>query len=240
MGVSIVGGSFHVLNQATVVASVLTVPFTVGFWVYPTVGSSVAWSAGGATDIGWRLENYNTGTGWSMYYYNAGQSGQAQTATGGALNAWQYIVMRFIGTTNRRLSVWTPGQAPTHVQGTGSVTPGTLTMHTIGAAKSGASEYGYYSGWFAEYFAATGDIQANNAQLDDQVLRRMAMEGPLSVPHIVPRVVEYRPLMCGVYDRDVLRRGSNWTATNGPTSSAHPPLYGTYVRPNQSIRQLYV
>lgn len=244
MSIRLTGSTFDTLVQASPL--VLTLPFTLGFWVYP-MGTGIPWSMGGAaSDIGYRIENSVSSTYWSMKYYNGtGNVGQAEIVASGIANAWQHLIVRYISNTNRRMSLVTRATVA-HANNTDSITPAALAMMTLGAAKSSA-EYAYYTGAVGEFFFADADIMPGGGVMSDSLHRQIAYCGPFSVDHVASKIVEYRSGRTGLGSRDdsigeIYQRSPSrpWVPANAPKLWEHPPLDPGYVRPDFRQQQQLV
>jgi hypothetical protein len=240
-----VSGSSQYLTQASALVTT-NGPFTVGFWVKINTlpGSDQEMCSISATSAQRTWEMYVKSTGAvGAGYYNGTAFGYVDTS-GNAITAgvWCYYIFRSISTTNRRISVWRPGSIVA-AQDTASFSAGALDRISLAMLQynSGAPT-AFCTCQLAEFFYADADVYPGGAAMDASLLSRIAFNGPLSVPHIVPMIVDYHPLRHPDIEADCYQRGGAraWTTGGAPTARDHPPLHGDYVRPRQVKRLLAV
>lgn len=223
-------------------------PLMVGCWATsagPFPDNNCLWclhnsAAPGAGD----LFSIQTGFGFTIGFEVWQQSGNVDQYFGVSLtpvaNAWYYILARSVAANNNRLSVLCPDGSIVHAADTTSSAPGNVDSWSIGTYEPGApgGETGFaWDGNIAELFVATCDIQPDGGQTLEWLLRKLAYEGPFSLPHIVPSITEYRSFRNGVFG---LGRGDNYGAKNAaltastewPRPASHPPLSPNYARPS--------
>lgn len=249
MSAFFVSGSSQFLRNST--PPITAVPFTVGFWLQPTVVS------GGVNRVVWGIFQSSNNSNYFNLYINittqtfAWEAGDGtdRDVTSGVASAgnWHYIILRAISATNRRISVLTANGTLTHAQETTSCVPTGLNRQTIGAYDGGAPA-NFYDGYIAEFFVCNADIQLDGAQLQDATMRKLAYGGPFSIPHIIPSIVEYRSFY-STQGSDTDKPGEvfwgsagrqSWVNTAGVRVGFHPPLSSGYVRPADTRRILMV
>jgi len=221
-------------------------PHTAACWVYPTTTGAdrIIYAASNGTSSQSCLLEQSSSNQWGIAAVAGGTLNPTLVGTVTA-NAWFFVIGRFISATNRRLAVLQPDGSTVHAQNTLSRNPTAPTTLTLGTNGSGTSAFG---GRIGEFWCTNTDIQADNAQLQDWMLRQLAYGGPFSVPHIAKDIVDYRsfrvfPESRGdrvgeVYHGRFGRQ--TWTNTNGVTIGAHPPLPYWYARPGQVRSQLVI
>jgi hypothetical protein len=225
---------------------ITAVPFTVGFWVRPTIVSvaqdlfSITDTAGTADYFSVEKSAANTwGIGCNGIFSNVGTVTQ---------DKWSYLICRYISATNRRLAVLNPDGSTSHVQSTTSRTPAGVDTMTIGAFEDSGGPQSWSDAHIAEWWIADIDIQADAAQLQDPHLRNLAYYGPFWYPHIARNIVEYRRLGQSI-GSDTDKTGeaiygklgkSNWTNVNNVLPGLQPPVMPMYERPGQYTRLMLV
>lgn len=167
------------------------------------------------------------------------------TATTGTLvlGTWNYIVLRGISATNRRLDVLYADGTSEHIQGTSSST-GTMGSLIVGpSANNEAPEV--ESARYAEFWYTNTDIQSGGAALNASTLHQLAFQGPFSVPHIGASVQEYFSLQSDFHGSNT---NTEYYSSVGPkvwtvsvlSPAEHPPLPYNYVKPGQRKTTLMV
>ena len=231
----------YIMNSS---APITAAPFSVGMWVMAgaTGATRTFWflgSSAAATNRDCFLLRQNSTNVWHI---SVADSGAQTSAAAGTVTAsqWFYVVGRFISATNYRIAVLQPDGSTAHAQGTISRTPASVDRSAVGIQAVATPTQGF-TGQVAEYWLASGDIQADGAQLQDNVLRQLAYGGPFSVPHIVKDIIEYRsfrtyPSSEGDNLNEVFHGAAGrqtWANINGVTIGHHPPLPYWYEKPGQ-------
>lgn len=173
-----------------------------------------------------------------------GTSATASVATALTANTWNYVVGRFISSTNRRISVLFSTGAIEHASDNLSRAPTSLDNLQIGHTIGGSQISSGWDGYLAEIWYAAGDVQPNSAaNTDASLLRQLAFYGPFSVPHLAGNIVEYLPFRSSVPTGDRYSEPGyyfaemprpTWTIGFGAaavTLAPHPPYVNKYVLP---------
>lgn len=240
MGLVVQTASSQYLSNAT--PPIKVYPFTVAMWAYPfTANTQVTmWSIRPSSGVADVFSIYKTSGGsWETAAIRS--TAAVATVGGVTANAWQYILVRFISATNRRISVLRSDGSTGHAQSTTSKTPtsGNLVAEEIGAI----STANFFDGIIAEYWKTNTDIQPDGAQLENELLSELAYDGPFSIPHIAKDLIDYRSLHEGL-SSDEDEQGESyfgplglqtWTKVNAPILGAHPPLQSPYRKPGFRI-----
>ena len=219
------------LNQSSPITAV---PFTIAAWVMPEdTGVSRTWwclCRASNANVYFRL-NRPSSNNWSISVNDGVSEAFTNTATAPTVNAWHFIVGRFISTTNRRIAVLLPDGSIEHAQNTTSKTPGSIAHMRIGNLRTTSADTQHWLGKVAEFWYANADIQADGAALQDWMVRQLAYGGPFSVPHIAHQIVEYRSLRNGLIQNnddpnEVYWRNAKqpWEVVSTPRLAPHPPL----------------
>ena len=226
------GSSTRLVNSAPPVTGY---PCTVGMWHLASVALS------GSSKCFWSLTD---GNGYFIIFWSNGSSavaiqaydgvGPFETTVAGTLtaNVWYYVLVRFISSTNRRLSVLLPDGSVAHAAGTTAVTLPTATSMSIGCANNGPTLL--WDGNVAEMFVTGTDIVPDNGQTPEWLIRQLAYRGPFSVPYIRKDILDYQSLRSSFEGGRVGEAFSGvkgkqiWAKTNAVTLGAHPPLLGGY------------
>ena len=237
----VLSSSQHLINTSP---PFITYPYSVGFWVYPQSVNNgqyrVWWGQGdtGGTNNHYTLLGQGPGTDFT-HACDGGTS--IAEASGGTVvvNTFYYVIGRGVSATNRWLAVLTP-IGTIHAQNTTSRTPSGLDNMTIGNLKR-TSNNNFCDARIAEFWCTATDIQADGAQLDDNLLRQLAYGGPFSVPNVAANLLEYRSFRKVIESDQDEAPGDElywggagrqvWTNTNGVTRGPHPPLPGWYRKP---------
>lgn len=252
--------SSYIENAASVITGY---PFTMACAVINTggVGTGMCMSIGSnttrnAASIG------NISGNWAL---NADNGTAFQTTVSTVQNPgppWVFILGRFISATNRWLTVVSAGESTTsgmfdNAQGTTNVTLSGFTRIRIGARADNTSQP--WAGSIAEAWYTNADIQADGAATEQELAFRLAYQGPTSVPHIMPMLVEWKRLRRSngdsskiVYDDQYWNAGLAastsppvWTPSGTVTLTHHPkqsdqyrrrdPHFGVLASPTQSV-----
>lgn len=224
------------------VPPVTTYPFTVGMWCYMTslVANRAVWSLRSASGSHF-FQTSIVGAGpfnFSISVADGGIVNSGTDATALAVNRWYFVVSRFNGTTERRISVLSDDGAATDTFSLVSTNPVGITQSRIGSFGTN-----YWDGALAEYWMTRSDIQPDNSSLKLATLRQLAKSGPFSIPHIASQVVDYRSFRQAIGSEqdgpDTLRGAfgpQTWVNTNGVALGSHPSLPGTWRGPGDFIR----
>ena len=226
---------------------VLDYPITVGCWVWPiNTNTECVWSLCDTANDN-HFFKLRKSTVFSASASAGGTELQASTAASFTINTWNYVVARFVSSTNRHVAaILSTGEA-SHGTNTTARAPTGLDTMSVGSRES-ATPVQFLNGLVAEFWVANIDIQADGAQLQDALLRQLAYGGPFSVPHIVKNIIEYRSFLkrptSDADDGGEIYHGSagrqTWTNTNGVTTGPHPPLPYWCVKPNQVQTELVI
>lgn len=232
---------------------VTAVPFTIAAWMRPTtvagpnaeycIGMS---NSGSDNSFHYIIRRADTGAGfkWAAYSEDTGAlsgiSAKAGTPTAGQ---WDFVVGRFVGSSSRWCDVLAGTGGTDHGQSTTTNTPAGINNQSLGSILflTGGAQ-AFFDGNVAEFWMTDSDVQGEDAALSDSLLRQLAYGGPFSVPHVASRLVMYRSFRDGVTGSNLTsayakRYGDmQWSATNSPIVSIHPPLPYWYARPNSQIR----
>lgn len=213
-------------------------PFTAGLWVNPdgvaALDSIFSLFTG---DEGFLLLNDNGNL--RFYTFDSGGNSLAQVGSFFNVGEWAYVVMRAISSTNRWVSGISRG-APSHAQSTVARAPGTATVMTFGSWEATAPS-SYFDGRFDGAFYTNTDIQPDGAELSNSLLRQLAYQGPLSVPHIAASIRnkgEYRSFRSRItqIDHAEVMWGAHapplWTNVNGVTIGPENPHSAAWVQPH--------
>ena len=216
-------------------------PFVVGVWFRPSFTNAVYSlfavnnSNGGATD---NRRLYLDGTGKLAFDITDGTNTSTATVTTptATANGWHFALLRFIAAANQKISLFSMvSGAVGHGSNVNSQVASSSTQANIGDVPSvngGTVD-------IAEYWIASGTLVgvADTANIDDMLLRRLALHGPFAIPHIGENVTYYLPFKSQfdfMYARDYAVLGADDTgggsifgAFGAPTDGAfadHPPL----------------
>lgn len=222
--------------------AVSTYPITVGIWAFPATasGTKPVWSLADTATNNNYVFLFQSSALWSV---NA--SGASNNVAGLVAGQWQFLLLRLISSTNRRLSVIAPSGEITHAAGINAVSPSGIDVMNIGAhERDTGSLISYFDGLLAEFWLTNTDIQADGAQVQTSTLLQLAYGGPFSVPHIVKNILEYRsfrkyPSSESDESEEVYHGPAGrqiWSNINGVTTGPHPPLPYWYGRPGDSSR----
>lgn len=203
---------------------VTSFPFTVGFWVYPTTTGTTRtfWSLGNnaSTTNRYRIGQANTNN-WFMGAFATTDS--VSTVGTVTANQWAFVVVRIISATNRWLQVLEYNGVYSSVQGTQSRTPSVNQLALGGTVSSTPAEFSDAA--IGDYWLCDADIGQNTAAaLEVQIMRTLAYEGPLSMPHLQGKLREHWTFWGGHKN---ITRQTFWTRSRSPylwTESATPPV----------------
>lgn len=233
--VFVASSSRRLLNSAP---PTIAAPFTLAMWVYPaqTAAQQVVWQA--RNQAANHLFALNV-SGTSAFQLSTNDGGSSLNTNAGTYtaNTWNFVVCRWISTTNRRIAVLQADGVPAHAQTTTLKNPNTPNVISIGSTGQGTPG-AYLDGRIAEWWYVNADIQEDGAQLQDSTLRTLAFRGPFALPHIRDDIIEYRRFKsCGldsrsdrydeVYWNPKFGR-QTWTNTNGVTIGPHCPAANRY------------
>jgi len=229
-------------------AAITGTPMTAAGWLKPrTISQDQNWYAVTASA---------NSTNYMACYIASGnafgaESGSFNGAEAGTavVNAWHFVLCRFIGSTNRRISVLLPDGSTAHAQNTGTGATTGLNQQDLGCFR-GNSANSFFDGDIAEWWTCNSDIVEGNGQTSDQLLRKLAYEGPFSIARVAAVLVEYRRLSVTL-GSDTDKMGecywgmggfgrTIWTNTNGVTIGHRPPLSPLYKRPAQYTELMLV
>lgn len=237
------GASSHISNSSP---PITTYPFTVGIWVYQSDTNSGRTYFGLANNGA--LNNYfylgsASGPSFQLWAQSGGTS-QGANVTTLTSSTWNFVLGRFISATNRRISVVNANGAAGHAQGTTNITPSGVNSLSIGRTPNSTPQF-FHNGRLAEFWWADADIQGDNAQTQDSLLRQLAFGGPFSVPDVVNSIIEYHSLRSSLGSESDLGGESyygkygkqNWTRANTPLA-AHCPLPYWYAKPPSIKRSI--
>lgn len=232
-------------NQAIVNAAspVTTFPITVGAWTYsPNLSQDMEiWSL---TEPGTNSNYLKLGFENHVNFMIAAQAAGSQTITtfgNPAASTWFFVLARFISATNRR-GACLNGNSNLIEHGNNSTSrnPTGLSTMALGRLEQ-LTPSEPLGGRIAEFWYTNTDVQADGAQINNDLMRQLAYGGPFSVPHVAAAVQEYRslrsdPLGLGAPTENYAPGArQTWTLTNAPTAAPHPPLSSRFVPPPNAI-----
>lgn len=221
MAARFVSASSQGLLRST--APVTAAPFTIGLWVtMPTSGATEGlWSLTEVDDTVNHWVLYKNGSNAICVYINSASAGafpDGATAIGN--NQPTFVIFREISNASHRLSILHSSGAREHVANTTAVTPAGVTAVSLGYRGYLAPDI-YMDGRLSEYWMTNSDIQPGGAQLDNALLIQLARFGPMSVPHVRDRLIEYMPLRDSLLgdkgDYYSSRGRGAWSNVNGVT-----------------------
>lgn len=217
-------------------------PFTVAMWTLPggLLANRTFWVWSDNTTTNNYFEIGTTGAGATLFNAQAGAS-LATTNTTGSTGQAIYIIARVISATEKRLasmlsSTGVIGQANTAT----NVTPTGLNTMALGARIDSGGASRAWDGRISEFWWTSNDVGLGGGNLDASLIRRLAREGPFSVPHVADNLVEYRSFRNSLQAPGGDSRetyfgefGSQvWSSVNGPTlQSGAVALSSLYARP---------
>lgn len=240
--------SQYLVNGTTSGLPTTGYPFAVGMWAKLTAADVVTRTLWGLSDTG-SASNYLIVrmTTTELIGCTAAAGGAESNnvlATACPAGGWVFIVARFISSTSRWISGLFPNGVVNHTQGVTARAPTGLDTITIGATNTSSGISSPWDGGMAEYWLSKADVQADGAQLQESLLRRLAYGGPFSVPHIAKDIIEYRSFRVNPSGDGVgevfhgLAGRQTWSNVNGVTTGPHPPLPYWYRKPDDSTRML--
>lgn len=212
-------------------------PFTCGAWVSSTslADDSYFFSvvASASSDAN-RISFGSAGNQWNINM-DGGGVGEDFTNSAGSfvVNTWYYVVGRYSSATNRRMIALHPNGAAQEVVQTASRTP--VNCNSVYTHCTPA--FGFTHGWpghIAELWWANVDIQPDGASLNTAMLRQLAYEGPFSVPHVAPNIVEYSSFRENRILRDYATYAGRWAHAGTVQIAPHPPLLARYRYPDDA------
>lgn len=249
MGALFVAGSSQYLSNAASALSSTVYPTTIGLWVL--VAST------GTERVIWNCNNSGSGANFCVvsataagaFLCEANDTTDKDATTGTvAANRWFYLVVRYVSSTNRRISVLDPSGTASHAQNTTSCALAGVNRMNIGAFQSNGAAGTFFDGHIAEFFVCNADIQLDGAQLQDATLRQLAYLGPFSIPNVAASLLEYRSFYStqGQDTNNAVevycpgRAPQAWVNNAGVKVGLHPPLFPEYVRPADTRRILVI
>jgi hypothetical protein len=221
---------------ATPSVPIVTYPFTVGMWVNPSValsGSSKAiWSISVDANNYFLVYWSNGLSALACQMTNATVSGACSSGLAPTVGRWNYVLARYISSTNRRCSAMSPDGTVSHGSDTtGGADPvGTMVETAFGSVASLL----YWDGGIAEFFLWDGDIWPDGGAAPDWFIRQLAYRGPFSLPGRTRNIVEDKSLRGTLEAGRVGESWSGpkgrilWSNTNGVRLGPHPVLLGGY------------
>jgi hypothetical protein len=227
------GSTGYLLNSSSPITAL---PFTVAFWVYwdGATGDHTAWMLGSSTNSSdsFRIVKDSTDS-WTLWF-GANSIGLAAAVA----NAWTFLLVRAISTSNRRFSVLQPDGSISHSQSTTNITV-TMQRMVLGRVMDDTTPQ-YWSGGIAEFWCTNNDVVGTNLTTNNDFLRQLAFRGPFSIRSVAANIVEYRSLRSHLgSESDVLgdlwwgRSGrQTWTLNGTVTQGQHPPAANNYVIPS--------
>jgi len=219
---------------------ITAMPFSVGFWVYPTTTGTLRyfWSlADTAAATNYHAIGQGSSNLWRLEQTDDATPISAENGTVTA-NQWAYVVARFISATSRLMSVWQFNGSIANLANTTNDSPAGIDTMALGCLNHSAPA-NFFDGRIAEFWCTNTDIQANGGTMQAPLLHQLARGGPFSVPHIAKNIVEYRsfrkhPLVGDAEDIHFGASGvQNWTNTGAVTTAPHPPLPYWYRKPKE-------
>jgi len=145
--------------------SILTFPFTVGMWCYPTVVDGTqhaAWWLGDTATVNnlWALRIGNTNL-WTITCRGGGTANNATAGTA-VVNTWQFVVVRVLAANNRWVQDLQESGVITSGQTTTSRTPTGVDTLAIGCDNN-STPADFFGGAIAGYFLLNGDITSKRS-----------------------------------------------------------------------------
>ncbi|HXF88145.1 MAG TPA: LamG-like jellyroll fold domain-containing protein [Xanthobacteraceae bacterium] len=218
--------------------SSVSAPWSAGYWFRPdTVDAATrcvfSIMNSGTTGSGWDLE-YDVANGLGFWAASAG-SWFGATTTAPTAGQWHYAVCRAISSTNRRLAVLRPDGSTSHAQNTTSVTPAGCTAVTIAALRESTPAL-HMNGSVAEFWFANVDPVPDGGQMPDDILRRLALNGPFSLRSLQSNIIIYRSLFQSLARDEIFgdiywggnTQPQSWSNVNGAIVTDHPPFAATF------------
>lgn len=250
MGARFTAASNQVIaNSAT---TLVGFPLVMGCWVLiiNTTGSQALMNFGSSANNTnfWFLGTQSTPV-FNFISDAAGTASNTTSAIAPVVGNWYFVMGRSITATNRWIIVFDPTTGRVdQAQNTASNIPTIVTPRMAIGGTAGSSLINPSSDVVAEAWYMDADfLIASAASLPTELVRKLALEGPFSVPQIADDIVEYRALRSNVdnavqadqysYGENYSRIGATtwanpFTAANVPITDRHPPfLSPRYVRP---------
>lgn len=167
---------------------VLAAPFAVGFWARidnpPQFGDMWSLTNNGSD----YFDVFHT-DGDINFDCSAGGTSDAPGVSFGGATGWHYILLRAIATNNRRMAVLRPDGTIGHMQSTTNLNPTGIVRAQIGSWINGSGSN--FEGAISHYWWSIADVVADGGQMPDWLMYRLAQYGPLSIPSLIPNLVEY-------------------------------------------------
>lgn len=252
MGAQFISGSNQIIAHDSIAP--IGLPFTMACWACPigTFGSNRAIIALANKA---NIQNYfylgtTTTSKFDAHTTTGGTGVTTASNTTAVLNSWYFILARYVTTTNRWIVVYDPSTGLVdQVQTVTSNAPivGTLAV-SIGGIR-GSTIFLPSWAWVGEAFYTDAELPFDPAAaLPAEWVRKLALEGPFSLPLLSDDIVEYKSLLSGCatavqteqqsigesYSRIGLQTWANpYTAASVPLIAPHPPISSNYVRPSQ-------
>lgn len=243
MGLKFTTGSSTALIQSAPL--VTAPPFTVAMWaMFRNANGGTVWSMGdGAGTTGWDCTIVSSSLVRIGWWDSSTTTANGTANASMAVNEWFFVIARFIASNNRRLAVMPSGTwAVGHDFNTVGLTVSATKM-ALGCF-SATADSKFSNSAVGEFWITDGDIGDPAAPLDDDLVRQLALYGPLSVPHVAPLLTDYLSLRSDalMLPGEVFQRAGRraWTIQNAPSPFEHPPIHGHYQRPCQSRRLLVI
>ena len=182
---------------------VSTYPITVAMWIIlnsiGTVKRNLWALSDTATSTNYLRLGIDTFEQFEMAA-NAGTIEAAVTPPGGNVGAgkWQFVIARFISSTNRCMEAIYFSQPYQVAKNTSSVAPSGLDLMTLGSlstsngTSTSTATISNWDGLIGEFWYANSAVRNDGANLTRDQLHKIAFEGPFAFPHLAANIIEYR------------------------------------------------